>query len=162
LGWKDTFAQQNFTDRQYDYAGAQNQGSVFTPQMIVNGTGVLVGNHPQEVADAIQHYDRGNGGPQIVWGSGKVVISQAVGAAGGTVWLVRYDPRDLEVKIGRGENAGRTLPHRNIVKELVPLGVVSGASVSFDLPNASDPALRTAVLVQQGTGGPILSAAKMP
>ena len=161
LGWKDTFAQQSFTDRQYAYAGAQSQSSVFTPQMIVNGTGGLVGIHPHEVADAIQRYDRGNGGPQIDWGKGTVVISQA-GGADAVVWLVRYDPRDLEVAIGRGENAGRKLPHRNIVKELVQLGAVNGGSASFDLPSASDPALRTAVMVQQGTGGPILSAAKMP
>lgn len=162
LGWKDTFAQKSFTDRQYDYAAFQRESSVYTPQMVINGTGVLVGIHPEEVADAIQRYDRGNGGPQIDWSKGKVVISQAGAAEGGTVWLVRYDPRDLEVKIGRGENTGRTLPHRNIVKELVSLGAVSGGAASFDLPDASDPALRTAVMVQQGTGGPILSAAKMP
>ena len=162
LGWKDTFAQQGFTNRQYDYASARRDNSVFTPQMIVNGTGVLVGDRPEDVRDAILQYDRGSDGPHIDWSASKVTVSHTDPAQGVSVWLVRYDPRDLEVAIRRGENSGRTLGHRNIVKELVLLGSLSSNIASFDLPKPSDPELRTAVLVQQGAGGPILGAARMP
>jgi hypothetical protein len=82
-------------------------------------------------------------------------------AAQADVWLVRYDPRLHQVPVGRGENAGKTLPHRNIVRELVRLGASTGAPASFALPAAKDLALKTAILVQGKAGGPILSAAKL-
>src|SRR5690349_23168075 len=37
LGWKDTFAKAQFTDRQYAYAHAMQGGNVYTPQIVVNG-----------------------------------------------------------------------------------------------------------------------------
>ncbi|PZP06806.1 MAG: DUF1223 domain-containing protein, partial [Sphingomonas hengshuiensis] len=58
------------------------------------------------------------------------------------------------------ENGGRTIPHRNIVKQLVNVGQWSGKAASFALP-AAPAGLKTAVLVQNGKGGPILSAAKI-
>jgi hypothetical protein len=89
----------------------------------------------------------------------------SVGAAaspphGADVWLVRYDPRIVQVAIRRGENGGRTLPHRNVVRELVHLGAWRGQPETFSLPASRDPALRDAVLVQTSGAGPILAAAK--
>ena len=81
-------------------------------------------------------------------------------ARAAAVWLVRYDPRVLQVAIQRGENGGRTLPHRNVVRELVRLGDWTGAARSYDLPAAKLPGLSTAVLVQDGLGGPIIAAAR--
>src|SRR5580704_13872184 len=37
LGWKDTFAKNQFTERQYQYAHAMRQDNVYTPQIVVNG-----------------------------------------------------------------------------------------------------------------------------
>ena len=55
--------------------------------------------------------------------------------------------------IKRGENGGRTLPHKNVVKELVKLGAWSGQARAFTLPSASAATLKTAILVQAGPGG---------
>jgi hypothetical protein len=90
--------------------------------------------------------------------------SAEIGAAPGRaqaadVLLVRYDPRTLEVSVRRGENAGKTLPHRNIVRELVRLGGWNGQSERFSLP-ANDSSLGSAILVQAAGAGPILAAAK--
>ena len=66
LGWKDTFATPGFTaPPNGDYAHAAGRGNVFTPQMIVNGRGVLVGSSRAQVEQAIHAYDRGNAGPAI-------------------------------------------------------------------------------------------------
>jgi hypothetical protein len=51
--------------------------------------------------------------------------------AGADVWLVRYDPRVQQVAIQRGENNGKTLPHRDVVRELTRLGGWNGAPVAF-------------------------------
>jgi hypothetical protein len=85
------------------------------------------------------------------------MVDAAAGPAA-QVWLVRYDPRIVQVPVARGENGGQTLPHRNVVKELVKLGDWSGKPVSYPLPASHDAALRDAVLVQAGSGGAILAA----
>ena len=74
------------------------------------------------------------------------------------IWLVRYDPREVAVPVKAGENGGRTLPHRNIVRELVKLGRWSGGAAAFPLPQPTRPGLATAALVQIGSGGPIVAA----
>ena len=81
-------------------------------------------------------------------------------AAGADVWLVRYDPRILQVPIKGGENGGRTLPHKDIVRELVRIGGWNGGAETLPLPPASQPGLVAAILVQTPHGGPILAAAK--
>lgn len=100
-------------------------------------------------------------GPGLTLTSARVSLSDAPkgGPGSGTLWLVRYDPRTLNVAIGRGENGGRTLPQGNVVRQLVRLGDWNGKARNFDLPKASDANLKTAILVQQGVGGPIIAAA---
>ncbi|MFX8581887.1 DUF1223 domain-containing protein, partial [Acinetobacter baumannii] len=63
------------------------------------------------------------------------------------------------VAVAGGENEGATIPHRNIVKQLTTLGQWHGAQASFTLP-AAPAGLKTAVLVQQGKGGPIIAAGR--
>ena len=58
-----------------------------------------------------------------------------------------------------GENSGRTLPHRNVVKLLERLGSWNGDRLDLLLP-PGDPALVTAILLQAGSGGSILAAAR--
>ncbi len=161
LGWKDIFAHPRFTARQWDYANAGGRGNVATPQMIVNGRGVLIGHSRAEVAASIRKYDRGSSGPAIAYSNGRIAIARAKAVKPATVWLVRYDPRVQNVPIRAGENGGRTLPHRNIVRSLVGLGQWTGAGASFAVPASPDPAWRSAVIVQQGRGGPIIAARRI-
>ncbi len=62
--------------------------------------------------------------------------------------------------IKAGENGGRTIPHRNIVRALAPLGQWTGAEFTARLTRPND-GLSDAVLVQTGTGGPIVAAGKL-
>lgn len=158
LGWKDTFGDPAYTKRQADYAAANRQFSISTPEVIINGRGAVVGNRKSEVEAAIARLDRGNQGPEIV-SDGKSVIVRA-GRGRGTLWLVRYDPRTIAVPIGAGENGGRTVPHRNIVRQLVALGNWSGPPVHFNLPK-SQIGLRTAFILQAGTGGPVIASRRL-
>jgi hypothetical protein len=160
LGWKDTFAHPAFTGRQWDYARAWKRPNVATPQVVVNGRRDLIGSDRADLERALKSADRGAGGPAVTVAGARATVESAPGAPTADVWLVRYDPRVVQVPIQRGENGGKTLPHRNVVRELVRLGGWSGQAASFDLPAAKDAALRTAVLVQAGPGGPILAAAR--
>ena len=157
LGWKDTFASPRYTDRQWDYAHAFHRTQVFTPEVVVNGRADAVGQDRGEI-EALIRREQNKDGPEIYLDHETVAIGAGQGMA--QVWLVRFDPRVVQVAIRRGENGGLTLPHRNVVKELTNLGSWSGAQTSFALPRASDGGLRTAILVQKGPGGPILAAAR--
>jgi len=160
LGWKDTFAKPQFTERQWQYARAMHEQDVYTPQVVVNGRVAGVGANPGEIEGLISRADRGATGPTVTISGGSAEIGAAPGhGQAADVLLVRYDPRTLEVSVRRGENAGKTLPHKNIVREIVRLGGWSGRAESFSLP-ANDPGLGSAILVQATGAGPILAATK--
>ena len=162
LGWKDSFATDAYTDRQWRYAHYRHRDTVWTPQIYINGHADLVGTNRMQLNKAIQQAQ--SSGPAIAWASaGRVQIKAAPGRyAASDVWLVRYDPRTLHVPIGGGENSGRTLDQRNVVRELVRLGEWTGNDAAYSLPAPSLPGLYTAVLVQEQNGGDILSANLYP
>jgi hypothetical protein len=160
LGWKDTFARDAFTRRQRDYQRGLGTDNVWTPQVVVDGRSHVVGQRIADIEGLIGRHRRFSG-PTIRFNS-----AGAVGLAGGQapttptdVWLVRYEPRPIEVPVARGENGGRTLPHAAVVRDLVRLGPWTGATAGYRFPAASRPGLMTAVLVQAPNGGPILAAA---
>jgi hypothetical protein len=161
LGWKDTFAHPEFTARQWDYAAGFHRSQVFTPEVVVNGRQDGVGADPGDFAHLLAAGAGGEAGPAIKLTD--VAASIAAGpkpAAQADVWLVRYDPRTLQVPISAGENNGKTLPHRNIVKQLTRLGAWNGAAEALRLPPPGEPQLVSVVLVQAPHGGPILAAAR--
>ena len=160
LGWKDGFARPQYTQRQWDYANAGGRGNVATPEVVVNGSSEMTGADKAHFARLVA-IGGPKGGPAIGVDGGGVTIGQGKTAHPATVWLVRYDPRVRNVAIRAGENNGRTLPHRDIVTELRALGSWIGAPARFAITPDGDKALLSAILVQQGTGGPIVAARKI-
>jgi hypothetical protein len=156
LGWKDTFATQAYTDRQWAYAKYRKRDNVWTPQVYVNGHTDLVGSDRAQLDQTIKQANMH--GPQLSWQQSQLLVGAGKPAAACDVWLVRYDPRTLNVAIGAGENGGRTLPHRNVVRELVHLGTWDGSPRSFTVPSLSSKGLSTAALIQIEAGGDIVSA----
>ncbi len=156
LGWKDIFGDPAYTQRQYDYAAALKDKQVYTPQVVVNGRQAIVGNGPGEIHRAIAASSALSGGPVIMGGKQSVTVGAGSGAA--TVWLARYDPRIQNVAIKAGENKGRTIPHRNIVRQLVKLGSWNAKAANYALPKSPSAAYKSAILVQRTGGGAIYSA----
>ena len=156
--WKDTFDSPGFTERQWDYAHAFHRGEVFTPQVVINGRHDLVGFDREALNQAIHAGDRGAGGPTVSLAGDHVTVSGRGPQA--LVLLVRYDPNIVQVAINGGENAGRALPHKNIVRQMARLGRWDGGTHTYTLPAPSRPGLKTAILVQSGPGGPIVAAAR--
>jgi len=159
LGWKDTFAQKKFTDRQWDYARGLRHTQVATPQVVLNGRLDVVGQSVAEIDAGLRRAALAAGGPQVTVTGAAAAVSGARPARTADVWLVRYDPNTVQVPIRRGENTGKTLPHKNVVRELTRLGDWNGGAKTYAVP-AGPKGLATAVLVQAGPGGPILAAAK--
>ncbi len=164
LGWKDTFASDAFTNRQYDYSHYQKRDGVYTPQVVVNGQMELVGSDraqlDQVIHQAAAQAATTSNGPALSWKNGQLIVAAGKSTSPSDVWLVRYDPRTIDVAIRAGENGGRTLPHRNVVRELVNLGTWDGSPKTFAIPAAKLTGLSTAALVQIKAGGDILNASE--
>ncbi|HWY61511.1 MAG TPA: DUF1223 domain-containing protein [Rhizomicrobium sp.] len=159
LGWKDTFAQDKFTARQYAYARSLGHDGPFTPQVVVDGikdgTGITRAEFDRLLTQAAPL-----AGPSLSLRPGNIQIGAAAAFRGeADVWLVRYDPRTISVPITAGENGGVTLPHRNVVKALTHLGLWRGDALQLVLPPTPQ-GLLTAILIQRTNGGPILAATK--
>lgn len=161
LGWKDSFAQPAFTARQWDYSRAGGRTNVATPQFIVAGRGVVTGSNGNQLAQSIAIEGRQPDGPAITASGGRIRIAAGKAARPATVWLVRYDSRPQNVKIGRGENGNRVLPYRNVVTGLRAIGTWSGGAIEFEQPAYKDAGQRSAVFLQQGAGGPIIAARRI-
>ena len=159
LGWKDTFSKAAWTARQYAYARAMGRDGVYTPQVVVNGRVEGDGLEPGGLAELMSRGDRGAGGPSVGFSGGAVTVGAGPAPSGGAdVWLARYIPRIVDVAIPRGENAGRTLPYKDVVREMVLIGHWHGEAASFPLPAGGEAGLAEAAIVQASGEGPILAA----
>lgn len=165
IGWKDSFANPAFTDRQRGYARAAGQRSIYTPQMIVGGRDHVVGYKPMQLADTIERgrslKDAAPAVLSVVRNGAMLEIS--VHAKGDlpkkmVVQLVRFDPME-RVEIRRGENAGRVVDYANIVTEWTALSEWDGrAPMTIEVEAAGE--AEAAVLLQAAGHGPILAAAR--
>ncbi|HEY1562034.1 MAG TPA: DUF1223 domain-containing protein [Caulobacteraceae bacterium] len=163
LGWKDTFAQPEYSDRQRQFDKRFGLRDVYTPQIVVEGEGQASGDNPADVEALIKDARRAPAkGPEIVpRADGTVAVSAGAGASHRhplTVWLVRYDPRLESVQVKEGDNRGQTVSHRNVVRQLAKLGAWEGRRKVYSLPAAPAEGLATLILVQGDNGGRIVAA----
>ena len=162
LGWKDTLASPEFSQRQYDYAKARGDMAVFTPQMIVNGEKEMVGSQRSEVFAVLEQSRKPAWPAAITIGNTakEMVIDIGAGEAGqeATLWVMPV-MEQATVKIEKGEMAGREVTYSNVVRKLVPAGMWKGDAMQIVLPKEGlMPAGATAcvALLQQGKLGPVL------
>ncbi|HWF02001.1 MAG TPA: DUF1223 domain-containing protein [Caulobacteraceae bacterium] len=165
LGWKDTFARPEFTDRQRAYEKRFDVRDVFTPQVVVDGAAQASGDDGPSVAEAIAKAKRTPlHSIDIGFGrGGRVAIGSAARLrAPADVWLVRYDPKPQKVDVKAGDNRGATVVDRNVVRQLVRLGPWNGRSEVLHAPPAEEPGLAELVLIQGARGGPVIAARRRP
>jgi len=141
LGWKDPFASPQFTQRQNSYAKALDISTVYTPQMIINGTAAFTGSNAKLAGEYIGRALKSPALNSIDLavkeaGPWQVDISyQCASPLSAAVLNFALVERNVESKVTEGENAGRTLRHDNVVRELqtVPFTQKEGA-VRFKRP----------------------------
>jgi hypothetical protein len=155
LGWKDTFAKPEFTDRQRAYDRRLGVRDVYTPQVIVDGTAQVSGAKAEAVDRLIRDALRAPADPpdMKVMENGRVAVGYArPPRGGGEVWLVRYDPREQDIEVTAGDARGQIVPHRNVVRQVVRLGAWTGRPALYRAPPAAEDGLETLVLVQAKNG----------
>ena len=125
LGWADPFSSESFTERQSNYGDRFGLASVYTPQVVVNGAQEVLGSDEAAILRAVRLTDR----PTTV----AVTIGSIMPSAGGVsvtfsvagtssaksaeIYAVIADDM-ASSHVLRGENAGRTLAHVSVAREL--------------------------------------------
>lgn len=168
IGWKDTFATEDGTQRQESYGQVLGQRFVYTPQMVIGGRMHEVGSDRPGVDKAINYIAMH--APKVVpitardhSGNVMVRLPETELEAKAWIWLVRYDSRH-DVEIRRGENGGRMLSYFNVVRDINRIAVWTGKATNIPLDiEAMRAAGRDgcAILIQSMGYGEIIGAAKI-
>jgi hypothetical protein len=162
LGWRDTMAKPEFTERQKLYMRALALRDVYTPQVVVDGRLQAAAVDRETVDKLIRTAERESApAPRTLLTKGRFRIRAGLAPAGGAaVWLVRYEPGDQSVRVLAGDNRGQTVVEHNVVRELSRLGVWRGQGLSFRLPAADDRDLKTVVIIQGLRNGRVIALAR--
>lgn len=177
LGWKDTLGQDAFAKRQKFYAKARGDGQVYTPQVVVNGTGHLVGSDKDEIEKAVRQIAPSGFEAHVSLKeeNGNLVITVAPSGAAverkAGIWVLPTT-RHATVPVARGENQGKTLAYANIVRGMARVGDWTGKDATLTVPLATTqlPESDGYVVVVQAEQpgkygmmpGPVLGAARKP
>ncbi len=164
LGWKDTLASPANTARQKAYSQMMGHGGIYTPQIIVDGLTDVVGSRDAQVKAAIAAREAHMSAVSVLLKPDAHQVHVLIGAGkptDATVWVFHI-LTTATVNIGKGENEGRTMTYRNVVRDLKPVGSWKGQTLALDLPRhdpADPPHDAMAVVVQQGGYGRVIGAA---
>lgn len=163
LGWTDTFAKPEYAERQKAYVTRLKLREPYTPQVVVDGHEEAQGLKTTEVDRLVRAAAAAPRNPPDIRfvGARRVDVGSGRVAKGGAeVWLIRYDPRAVEVTPRAGDNRNETVIQRNVVREIRRLGAWRGRPQAYRIPAASDDGLKTVVVVQAPRGGRVLGVAQ--
>jgi hypothetical protein len=168
-GWKDAFSSAEFSNRQMQYSHWLSVSPVYTPQVVINGKAEFVGSNESAIRQAISGQLAASPNAtlalQIHPDKEKLTMQyQVSNAVEGSRLLIVLLQKTAQSKVSRGENAGRTLSHVQIVREWQsePLNPGGKGSSALVLPKDFNVQHWDVVgLVQDQRHGEILAAAKV-
>jgi len=165
-GWKDRFSNHEFTERQQLYSSWLNLETIYTPQVVVNGSTEYVGSDAPHILKAVSNglgHDPAN---TLIVDCGIVgkrltINYQSTATDKGDEVLLALVQRSAQSAVRAGENAGRSLSHVQIVRQLVHAKPNSKKAVTLDLPPDFNPKEWQLIgLVQNSLNGHISAATK--
>jgi len=179
IGWKDPYSASLYSQRQSAYAKRFGLDSVYTPQMVVDGTSEFVGSNSGQAEKALR---KALGAPKL-----PVHLSSISADASNTLHAhletgtldSSFGLREAEVyvavalsraesQVSAGENSGHKLTHVSVVKSLTKIGALKqGQVLTQDVrltlePGSDARKLRLIAFVQEPRQGRVLGAASMP
>jgi hypothetical protein len=181
-GWRDPYSAEQFTERQNWYAEAFRHGSVYTPQMVVDGRTEFVGSHERKARQAIEESaklaktdmnirisENAGAGPKI---SLEIGVEKIPGATPGDRMevFIAITENSLHSEVARGENAGRKLDHFGVVRSLERIHTAElNADTGFSTTAHANISatwkrenLRVVVFLQERRSRHVLGAAEIP
>jgi hypothetical protein len=178
MGWKDPYSAVFYSERQSAYAKRFGLDSVYTPQMVVDGTSEFVGSNSELADKALQ---KAVGVPKLPVHLSSIsadasntlhahletgTLNAALGSREADVYLVVALNR-AESQVSAGENSGHRLEHVSVVKGLTKIGALKqGQGLAQDVqlklePGSDSRSLRLIAFVQEPRQGRVLGAASL-
>jgi hypothetical protein len=173
IGWKDPYSAHFYSERQSAYAKRFGLGSVYTPQMVVDGSSEFVGSN-SELAD--KAFAQALGTPKISVRLSSIstdasnnlhahievgTLDSALASPEGEVYIALALNR-AESQVSAGENAGHKLTHVSVVKSLTKIGVLKQGQLlakDFQVKVETDSRnLRLIAFVQEPRQGRVFGA----
>jgi hypothetical protein len=178
LGWRDAFSSATFSRRQTEYADRVfHGGSIYTPQLVVNGRQEVVGSDYRKAVAAISNAAKAGSRLRVSLTVDPATNAQRVAqlhiaSADGTplkdsaeVWLAIVE-NGLTTRVARGENGGRTLQHSAVVRTIRNVTVIPGGSSNWSgstpvtlAPDWNRSATRLVAFAQDRANRQVLGAA---
>jgi len=181
LGWVDVFGLSANDARQREYVRKLGLKSAYTPMVVVNGRGVGVGNPHADLKRVLSEGQKkadqrvkmsvvqqtGNGGVVVEVDTSNLSMPKPSTSSNSSVLEVlhvRYMPALQSVRIDRGENAGRILPHVNVVTGVEKIGYATGNErIRFSVGRGGEARENEAsvLIVQDGRVGEVLGVLRI-
>ena len=170
IGWRDPYADPDYTRRQQAYADRMRIPYVFTPQIVIDGvlqgSGSNRGTIAQHISAAAETKK-----PWVdvrLTHSSKtrvrVQLPEMSYPGEAEVFLVLYD-KQHKTKITRGENVGHSLTNYNVVRQFQPIATWRGEPLDLTVPlrhTGDESQTVYAIIVQEPTSGRIVGATYIP
>lgn len=138
LGWSDPFSDKKFTQRQDEYASIMELSSVYTPQIIVNGSHEFIGSKENELNDALAE------ALSIKTTAGFKTLTTTLedGKPPQVHYALEGDYEECKINfalvsliettsVKRGENGGRTLVNENVARQFISAPANASGEVDF-------------------------------
>lgn len=159
LGWDDTFAKPEFTERQKRYNRALKYRGPYTPQVVYSGRLHGPGTNMKDIEEAFGRRDVSPYAATVSFEKDLVLVSGTMPSdiqkAGVTV--VHFRPGLTNVTPGGGTNKGKAMTYWNLVTKFEQVGEWTGAAQRFPVKCPS----ACVVLVQKnGSEGTVIGVAQ--
>jgi hypothetical protein len=138
LGWKDKFSSAKYSERQKKYAGVMHLKSIYTPQIVVNGTTEFVGSNEKRLSEEVQKGLENKSSSTLEVAVQKinnhVNVNYKTGDREEVLLNVALVQPEAITQVRAGENGGRTLHHVNIVRGFKSIIVKDGGKILLEVP----------------------------
>ncbi|MEO6024284.1 MAG: DUF1223 domain-containing protein [Burkholderiales bacterium] len=178
IGWADRFADPSYGGRHRDLARANGSGTVYTPQIFVNGKDIRLGLNNVKLTDTLKQINPGKPradiglqldglDPGVLKLSGSATLADAAHRQEALVFVAVYE-NHLVSHVKAGENRGVRLKHDYVVRELIgPLKFDGQGKLDIKQTISLKPDwklkdLGVAAFVQQRDSGDTMQALQLP
>ena len=158
LGWKDSFSNASFSQRQRLYEKSIANSSVYTPQLIINGTQEMVGSEESKIASAVIKALALKPAVIITISrqeikDGELIVQYSTtGNIGNNNILALLVQIRATTKIKAGENNGATLTSYNVVRSMVSVPAKGAGTCIVAIPAGFTANNYSIVLLAQNAG----------
>jgi hypothetical protein len=174
IGWRDPYSDAAFSERQSAYGKKLGLDSVYTPQMVVDGTRQFVGSSSEDAEAAFEKASSRIKVPlkisdvRIEGMFLKAHVAAAVlpGSVRAADVILAIALDHAESQVAGGENSGRHLTHVSVARRVSNVGsIVSGEAFSKEVqihlePGTDRSRLRVIAFLQEPGPGRIVAAAE--